>query len=63
MGLPVHVSKAVVQHVMGIDYFYKFTLKEIGEAVPPPYAYYISKVAQERIKKDIDESIPCKQNL
>ena len=37
------------KHAMGIPQNYNFTYKQVGEAVPPPYAEYIAKQAIQQI--------------
>jgi len=39
-----------VRYVMGIPLNAKMTYREIGEAVPPPYAKYIAEQAMQQIK-------------
>ena len=48
-GLPKTIPKEVAKVFMGIPITQEMTDVELGEAVPPPYSYYIAKQALEQI--------------
>ena len=52
LGLKTSFPKEFAKAIMGIPYFTKMTIAEIGESVPPPMAKYIAEQAYQLISNE-----------
>ena len=52
MGFPMCIPKSVAKMFMGLPCWLEMNNREIGEAVPPPYARYIAEEVIRQIKNE-----------